>query len=167
MSQPSQALTYQRLPMPAAIPELTQKRIIRAYETTNKSKQAIADEFGVGLATVKRLTKGRSRLSEIAETKMEAVKTAIAQGARVTVDDLDVTEHLKTAIKDISTKLTGVEAKSKEGMAGALARLVTAYRSEVPKSLEAIVDLLLAHPDFEPVAFVKLLKERYAQRQVS
>jgi predicted transcriptional regulator len=154
--------------MPAALPELTQKRIIRTYETTSKSQQAIADEYGVSLATVKRLTKGRSRTSgENAETKMMVAQSAIAQGATVVIDGLDVTEVLKTAIADVSAGMVTAKVNSKEGAAGALARLVSAYRSEMPKSLEAIVDLLLTHPDFEPTAFVKLLKERYARRQAS
>jgi len=146
--------------MPSPISELTQKRIIKAYETTSKSQQAIADEFGCSLATVKRLTKGKVR----ADVELNHVRPSIAQGSRILVDDLDVTEYLKTAIKDASGAMAGAEAKSKEGMAGALARLITVYRAEMPKTLEALVDQLLAHPDFSIEKVGALIRERYAQK---
>jgi len=150
--------------MPASTPELTQKRIIRAYETTTKSQQAIADEFGVSLATVKRLVQGRARVAgQNAEARMEVAKVAIAVGAKVTIDGLDVTEYLETAIKDVSAGLAGAEAKSKEGMAGALAKLISAYRQENPRTLEQAIETLLDRPDFDPQVLRDTLR-KHAQK---
>jgi transcriptional regulator with XRE-family HTH domain len=147
--------------MPSPLSELIKKRIIKTYETTNKSQQAIADEFGCSIGTVRRLTKGKVR----AVMELDrAVRPSIAQGHRILVDDLDVTEYLKTAIKDASGAIAGAEAKSKEGMAGALARLITVYRAEMPKTLEALVDQLLAHPDFSMEKIGPLIRDRYAQK---
>jgi DNA-binding MurR/RpiR family transcriptional regulator len=144
--------------MPRALPELTRKQIQRAWKTTAQSKRAIALQFGVSEATVKRLTHGLAKDGVVAQQAV--VDAAIANGAEVRIDGLSLNQHVNDTIAALAAELPNVPAKSKEGVAGALLRyLEFQYKLE---TFEELVDRLLGHPDFDPQRFVDLLKHRYA-----
>lgn len=150
--------------MPAPTPELTQKRIIRAYETTTKSQQAIADEFGVSLATVKRLVQGRTRAAgQNAEARMEVAKVAIAQGAEVTVDGVNIVKYLADMAADLKGDMGKVEPKSKEGIANSLLKVLQFSAEITPPTLEQAIETLLDRPDFDPQVLRDTLR-RHAQK---
>ncbi|MGF1517919.1 MAG: hypothetical protein ACFCVB_08955 [Nodosilinea sp.] len=147
--------------MPRALPELTRKQIQKAWRTTIQTKREIALQFGVGEATVKRLTKGMEKDS--AATSQAVVGAAIANGAAVQIDGMSVTQYVGKIIAALAAELPNAPAKSKEGVAGTLLRYLEFHEKLHPKSFETLVDQLLGHPDFDPQKFVALLKQRYVK----
>lgn len=145
--------------MPRALPELTRKQIQKAWQTTTQTKREIALQFGVGEATVKRLTKGMDKTS--VATSQAVVGAAIANGATVQIDGMSVTQYVGKTIAALAAELPNVPAKSKEGVAGTLLRYLEFHEKLHPQSFEAVVDKLLDHPDFDTEKLVALLKQRY------
>lgn len=145
--------------MPRALPELTRKQIQKAWRTTAQTKREIALQFGVGEATVKRLTKGMNK--ESVATSQSVVGAAIANGAHVEIDGLSIDHYITSTIAALVNELPNVPAKSKEGVAGTLLRYLEFHEKLHPQSFEAVVDKLLGHPDFDTQKLVALLKQRY------
>jgi hypothetical protein len=147
------------------LPELTQRQIQKVWKTTNQSRREIALQFGCSESTVKRLTNGLTREPPAAGAAV--VGAALANGATVSIDGVTVTQYVGETIAALAAELPQVPGKSKEGIASSLLRYLEFHERLHPQSLEALVDQLLEHPDFEPIAFVDLLKKRYAPRDLA
>lgn len=143
-------------------PELTRKAIKRAYEAGEGSYRHLADRFNVSESTVKRICRGVTTPAQ--NPAIPIVADAIASGSTVKVGDLDLTEYLKNGIKDLTDDMKSVEPRSREGIAGAALKYMQFYAQLNPPTIEDMVDQLLARPDFDPEAFVKILKSRYAAK---
>ncbi|MEM6436755.1 MAG: transposase family protein [Cyanobacteria bacterium P01_D01_bin.115] len=145
-----------------ATPELTQKAIKRAYGAGEGSKKELAARFKVSESTVKRICQGVTPASK--NTSVQIVAEAISNGDPVSIGGLDLTQHLKDGIKDLTADMKSTDAKSKEGLAQAALKYMQFYVQINPPTLEDFVDRLLDRPDFEPEKFVRILKERYAAK---
>ncbi|MGB6014515.1 MAG: hypothetical protein WBG32_07275 [Nodosilinea sp.] len=131
---------------------------ICTWKTTTQSKREIALQFGVGEATVKRLTKGMDK--DAVATSQAVVGAAIANGAHVEIDGHTIDHYLTSTIVALVGELPNVSAKSKEGVAGTLLRYLEFHEKLHPQSFGVVVDKLLEHPDFDPKKLVALLKQR-------
>jgi urease gamma subunit len=130
--------------MPAPIPPLIRKQIEKAFLRSEGSLDDLAKRFNVSVPTVRRITKGLKINREAAE---QVVGTAIADHVRQTVTvsgvAIDQNELLLTAINDLSHSVKSTEAKSKEGAATALVKLLDAWRDRNPETMQEIISRCL------------------------
>ena len=143
-----------------SLPELTQQAIKKA-RIGGESVASLASRFKVSTRTIQRITKGID--PEIHAPAAEVVRAAVAHGARVTVDGIDLTQHLAEDIKQLSSAMSGAEVKSFEGVMGVKLKYMQYMAQLNPPTMSDFVDNLIARPDFDPTEFVRLLKERYDQ----
>lgn len=149
------------MPRQKAVSELTRRSIQRVYAQGGISKAELARQHGISEATVKRICHGIKAGGGPAQ---QIIAQAIAEHRPIVIDGLDLGEMVGTAIKDLSAAAIAVEGKSKEGVSTAMLKYLQFYVQLHPPTMEAMVDQLLGMPDFDPARFVKLLKEKYAQR---
>lgn len=143
------------------IPELTQQAIKRAYMNREGSKNAIAKRFGVSESSVKRIVKD---LGPALVVTQNAIANHVAETVKVHGLAIDTDQLLVTAINDLSAEMATVPAKSKEGVATAIARMIDMWRKYHPMTMHELVDLAIATPGFDPREFAKLLRERYESK---
>jgi hypothetical protein len=149
------------MPKPT-IPELTQQAIKRARRNGEGSLAQIAQRFKVSESTVKRICKDVSPGDKDA---LESVIETVAQNREtIAVGGLDLSEYLESMAADLRADLARVEPKSKEGVAGAVLKLLQFYAQLYPPTLEGIVDQLLSHPDFRLDTVANLIRDRYARK---
>lgn len=145
-----------------AIPELTAAAIKRARTMGDGSIREIAARFKVSPATVKRICQG-IKPGCGAEVAAAIVTDAIAHGQPLRIGTLDLTEYLEAMAVDLRADMATVQAKTKEGIAGQLLRLLQFYAELYPPTFDRLVAQLVEHPDFDPQK-VKRALERYAQK---
>lgn len=143
-------------------PELTQQAIKRARRKGEGSIAELAKRFGVSPATVKRICQGITP-GEL-EPLEDAIEDAVRHKVPVSIGALDLSEYLESMAADLRADLARVEPKSKEGVAGAVLKLLQFYAQLYPPTLEGIVDQLLSHPDFRLDTVATLIRDRYAQK---
>lgn len=141
------------------VPEITRKAIIKSRKG-GVSVVDLAAQHKLSVRTIQRITKGID--PEINQPAMSVVASAVAAGSKVSIDGLDLTEHLLADIDRLSGAMLEAEPKSFEGVAGVKLRYLEYYAKQKPPTLEAFVDMLLDRPDFSPEKFINLLMERYA-----
>jgi hypothetical protein len=143
------------------VPELTQQSIKKA-RSGGESVASLAARFKVSERTIQRICSGVN--PKLHEPAIEVVKSAISHGARITVDGIDLTQHLIDDINQLSGAMSGgAEPKSLEGVAGVKLKYMQYLALLNPPTMAEAVDQLIARPDFDPAEFVRLLKERYDQ----
>lgn len=143
-----------------SLPELTQQAIKKA-RNGGESVASLASRFKVSTRTIQRIANGINPAIHAPAT--EIVRSAISHGARVSVDGVDLTEHLIADIKRLSDAMPLTEAKSFEGVASVKLKYMQYLAQLNPPTLSDHVDQLLARPDFDPVEFARLLKARYVK----
>jgi hypothetical protein len=143
--------------MPAKTPELIQARIRKLYAESSNTIEDIADICGVSTGTVKRVVKENNLSRTPTRSVNQVVTTAIAAGAKVTIDGLDVNDYMTRTIKTLAGAVNETEAKSLEGVATALAREMN------PTTLEEATIALLNRPDFDAQTFHRIL-QRHAEK---
>ncbi len=124
----------------AHLTEFIKKQIERAYLNGEGTKPEIAKRFDVSLSTVERVTRGKGAIREAAD---QVKGTAIADHVRQTINisgaAIDQNELLITAINDLSASVASTEAKSKEGAAAAMVKLLDAWRDRNPETMQDII----------------------------
>jgi hypothetical protein len=73
---------------------------------------------------------------------------------------LDLDEVLLLGIQSLALALPEAPVKSREGAAGAMARLIETYRKFHPMTTAELVDLAIALPGFDPREFAQTLRDR-------
>jgi DNA-binding XRE family transcriptional regulator len=149
--------------MPAKTPELIQARIKKLYAESGNTIEDIAQICGVSTGTVKRVVKENNLSRTPTRNVNQVVTTAIAAGAKVTIDGLDVNDYMTRTIKTLAGAVNEAEAKSLEGVATALARYLQLYREMNPTTLEEATIALLNRPDFDAQTFHRIL-QRHAEK---
>lgn len=145
-----------RKPLPQEIQEE-----IKAARKGGESCKTLAKRFNVSERTIMRVAAGVSATP--ATSVVRRVNAAIVQGSRVTIDGVELNQHLTEDIKRMTTAMESAEVKSFEGLAAVKLRYLQYLYTVNPPTLSDFVDQLIARPDFDPVEFVRLLKERYVE----
>ena len=135
---------------------------IRTARKEGESYKVLAKRYNVSERTLMRVTAGVVA-GRPADAVVRRVNAAIVQGAKVTIDGVDLTHHLTHDIERMTTAMESAEAKSFEGLAAVKLRYLQYLAQVCPPTLSDFVDQLIARPDFDPVEFVRLLKERYVE----
>ena len=156
------------------MPKAIDRRVIDAAKKaylTRKSKpglKEIASEFGVSESTLKSICSKEkwTELRKAADTaqdvgRVEGAKAVVRQ--RPKVDDLT---YLDNAIADIGAEVAAIEAKSKEGCAGALAALIKTKRELYPPNAEELAELAVKL-GITPADFIRALKTKWAEHDPS
>jgi hypothetical protein len=141
--------------MPKKTPELIVKRIERAILAGDGSYNEIAQRHNVSKPTIERIA--RSLHLQDRKTASAAATGAIA--ATLT-NALDLDEVLLLGIQSLADALPEAPVKSREGAAGAMARLIETYRKFHPMTTAELVDLAIALPGFDPREFAQTLRDR-------
>jgi transcriptional regulator with XRE-family HTH domain len=147
------------MPKPA-IAEITKRSIKRAYRAKEGTQAQLAERFKVSVATVRRVLAEPDVEMAIAK---EAIDTAIAGGATVQIDGMDVTQFLTTNIKDLATDMKTARPATREGMASAVLRWVQYLVDLNPPTLEQAIEALLDRSDFDPQVLRDTLR-KHAQK---
>ena len=140
------------------VPEITKQSIKKARAAWESVNDLMA-RFKLSRATVYQITKGID--PKVQSLAQQIVKSGIAAGVQVTVDGIDLTQHLKADIDRLSDAMDSAQPKSLEGVAAAKIKMIQCYLQLNPPTLADFVDQLIARPDFDPGEFVRLLKDRY------
>lgn len=142
------------------VAEITKRSIKRAYRAKEGTHAQLAERFKVSVSTVRRVL---AEPDVEQQAKEDVVATAIAAGATVQVDGLDITDFLTTTINELSIGMKAAKPATREGMAGVLLRWVQ-YMDELnPPTLEKAIERLLDRPDFDSQVFRDVLS-RHAQK---
>lgn len=149
------------------IDDVTFQKLKRDYcnpdrEETNED---LARRYGVSRATLARYakdnnwqpTKMMAAAVDAMVTQPERVK-AVMRGKTIDVDALR-----ETMINDLQGEMASVPGKSKESIARAIGELLRDYERRNPMTMEELADLAMSIPNFEPIAFARILKERYVK----
>jgi hypothetical protein len=147
----------------ASISQLTQKAIIRARRNGEGSIAELALRFNVSEASIKRICKG-VKPGASQEAVAAVVTDAIVANQPIRVGGLDVSEYIESMATDLRAEMPTARVNSKEGLAGAVLKLLQFYVELCPPTIEGIVDQLLAHPDFSMEKIGPLIRDRYAQK---
>jgi hypothetical protein len=139
--------------------ELTIAKIKKAYLNGEGTLSDLAQRFKIGERTVKRYS------SEQNWEGLRAARGTVMDGAlrdrlQAAPAEFDPDSLLLTAIQDLAAALPDAPVKSREGAAGAMARLIETYRKFHPMTTAELVDLALALPNFDPREFAKALRDR-------
>jgi hypothetical protein len=144
--------------MPQKTDELTLAKIKRAYLAGEGSLEALAKRFNVGERTVKRFASEQD-WNALKKARGVVVNQMLPDRAGA-VGGCDTDAMLLTAIQDLAASIPGVPVKSKESGAAAMAKLIEVWRRFNPMTMDELVDVAIAIPNFEPREFARLLRER-------
>lgn len=141
--------------MPKKTPELIVKRIERAILAGDGSYAEIAQRHDVSKPTVERI----ARSLHLQDRKAASAAASGAIAATLT-SELDLDSVLLLGIQSLSDALPDAPVKSREGAAGALARLIETYRKFHPMTMDELIDAAIAMPNFNPREFAQALRDR-------
>ncbi len=128
-------------------------------------KPEIAKRFNVSISTVERVTRGKKAIRDATEqVKGSAIADHVRQTVSVSGAAIDQNELLLTAINDLSNSVKSTDAKSKEGAATALVKLLDAWRSRHPETLAEIINRCL-ELGYSPDDFFKALDKAWAEQR--
>ena len=151
------------------MPKPLDSKLIQAMERAyldrvpRPSLNTLSSEFGVGFSTVKRLS-SEGKWKDRRDAKDASAVEGIAKGAiaatrtRPRVDDFDV---LNDAIADLSGSVAAIEAKSKEGCASALAKLLQAKRELYPPDADGLAEMAVKL-GITPNDFLEALRSKWS-----
>lgn len=143
------------------VPDTT-KQLIKNARKGGESVASLASRFELSERTIQRITKGID--PKLQGPATEIVRRAVAYGATVVVDGIDLSDHIRDDIQALSNGMTRVDPKSLEGVASTKLKYMQFYAQLNPPTLEDFADQLLARPDFDPEKFAAILMERYAAK---
>jgi len=145
-----------------AVPEITIRGIQKSILNREGSYGAIAQKWKVSESTVKRIAKamgGEGITTAAAVVQQSAIADSIdrvlASGFQVDRDAL-----LTTAIQKLAESMENTKARSQEGAAGALAKLLELHAKFNPMTMRELVTVALNVPDFDPREFARLIREQ-------
>jgi hypothetical protein len=144
--------------MPKKTPELVVKRIERAILAGDGSYDEIAKRHEVSKPTVERIA--RSLRLQDRKTATAAATRAIAATLTST---LDLDEVVLLGIQSLAEALPDAPVRSREGVAGAMARLIEVHRKFNPMTMAELADVAIGINNFDPREFARLLRERLEQ----
>ncbi|MDA0865386.1 MAG: hypothetical protein O2890_03020 [Cyanobacteria bacterium] len=152
--------------MPRKINEITKQAIKRDLrEGGDKAdKKAIAEAHSVSLGTVKRLVKELKAPARKAATQDLISQVFGALEEAGVIDRSDFQRLLLASIQGLTDEnARAAPVKSREGASRAAAELMRTYEELFPATMEQAADWLLGLPDFEPMKFAAMLRDRYGK----
>jgi hypothetical protein len=144
--------------MPQKTDELTLAKIKRAYLAGEGSLESLAERFGVGVRTIKRFASEQD-WNALKKARGVVVNQMLPDRA-IASGDCDTNALLLAAIQDLAASMPGVPVRSRESAAAAMGKLIETWRRFNPMTMDELVDVAIAIPNFEPREFARLLRER-------
>jgi hypothetical protein len=131
----------------------------RAYLNGEGSLAALALRFHVGERTVKRLS-SEGGWEALRLARGTVVEGAVRDRLQAAPSEFDRDNLLLVAINSLFSDVQNIPAKSKEGAASAMVRLIELYSKFHPMTMRELADIAIAIPNFNPREFARLLRER-------
>lgn len=127
---------------------------------------ALAQEFAVSRSSVfnKASEEGWPKERELFQATIETSRTQGAKAAVRNRPKVSPIQVLNDAIADISAEIAVTEAKSKEGCASTLARLLETQRALFPPNADELAAIAV-QLNIKPQDFLEALKKRWEAQQ--